>query len=1225
MTSFAQYTLQDADVTISDGIIQECTYSGGDTYIIIPDQLYGQTVTGIADEYSNDGVFANMGIIQVDLPSGMQNIGEYAFWGNSIETVNFSNCPGLETIGLGAFHSNNFTEVDLSGNANLISIGSTAFFTQQGDGLTSVDLSGCTSLEIIESSAFSANQIESLNLGSCPSLVEIGIGAFSNNQLTVLNLSGCTSLLKIGGYAFNNNSLSGFSLPVNTQYSSFGWVDANENQYDGGDFVSDFIVEYWVPVTYTIQDADVTIVDGVITEFIYDYTETSITIPETLQGQTVIGIADDNTEGVFEANGITEVFFPSTLQFIGNRAFYGNDIVALNMDDCTQFERFGKKSFEGNDITEFPVCPESLILIDDYAFRGNKLNDIDLSGYEELERIGDYAFELNFDGYYGALDLSGCISLEEIGVGAFFQAYLNSVDFSECESLRTIENTAFYQNYLTEVDLSSLTALEVIDVNAFAWNSITNVDISTCESLYKIGYWAFDNNFGLSQIQLPAEPSTYYYFWRDNNDITYSGEDIINDLTLSYEMPVYVLSDEDVVVTNGYITECLVDFPIGRTYLVFPDILDDQPLWGIADGDYIVGNSYGIFEDKDIERVYMPSTIKKIGDYAFKGNVITNLPLGGYADLLQIGVEAFADNLITIMDFNAYSLTVIDEYAFYNNQLTDVDLNNASALKVIGDYAFVSNSISTLTLNNADQLQHIGEYAFAINSIVNFVLPTPDISGYNFNNWTGTNSSTYAGGATASNLNIGYNADLSAIGHSLTFTVTDGVLPIESAYVTLETFGTRLTNEFGEVVFESVEDYELNYNVCAFNYDDKSGSITMSGVNNFEDVVLAPSAYDVVFNLYDGLSPAGTSNINFDGVDYSVGTGHLVIEDVSPGTYVYTVTSDFYSEVSSTLDVVAVDVEETVHLDRVYSVNFTITDGTNPIEGANINFDGLDYFTNATGLVSVLDLTEGSFDYSVSADGYNTFSSSVTISDDDINLEVALDAVYTLTFNVTDGMNPIANADVTFNGSDYTCDGFGHLVLEDLVAGTYDYIVTSTDYSVVNSSVTLDSDETLNIVLELVYDIEFYVSDGTLPIENASIDFNDEVLTTNIAGFVTFNNVPAGIHTYIVSADGYQNSSGMLTVDDDLTETVTLISVGVDQFISQRISVYPNPTSGQLNFAGVESNARVEIFNQTGQLVVEFMTDDDFMFDISDYPAGVYTIRYCPDSSNMVVKRIIKE
>ncbi|PLX07894.1 MAG: hypothetical protein C0596_09145 [Marinilabiliales bacterium] len=310
ISSFAQYTLQDSDVTITDGVIQECTYVGGDTYIIIPDQLSGQTVTGIADEYSDDGVFANMGLIQVDLPSGMEYIGEYAFFGNSIETVNFSNCPDLEKIGIGAFHSNSFIDVDLSGNINLISIGSTAFFTQQGDGLTSVNLSGCTSLETIESSAFSANQIASLNLSSCTSLVEIGIGAFSNNKLTVLNLSGCTSLLKIGGYAFNNNSMSGFSLPVNTQYSSFGWIDENNNQYDGGDFVSNFIVEYWVPVTYTIQDADVTIVEGVITEFIYDYTETSITIPEILQGQTVIGIADDNTEGVFEGKGITEVFFP---------------------------------------------------------------------------------------------------------------------------------------------------------------------------------------------------------------------------------------------------------------------------------------------------------------------------------------------------------------------------------------------------------------------------------------------------------------------------------------------------------------------------------------------------------------------------------------------------------------------------------------------------------------------------------------------------------------------------------------------------------------------------------------------------------------------------------------------------------------------------------------------------------------------------------------------------
>ncbi|PLX07892.1 MAG: hypothetical protein C0596_09135 [Marinilabiliales bacterium] len=815
--------------------------------------------------------------------------------------------------------------------------------------------------------------------------------------------------------------------------------------------------------------------------------------------------------------------------------------------------------------------------------------------------------------------------MDEIGVGAFFQAYLNSVNFTGCESLRVIGNSAFYQNYLTEVDLSSLTALEVIDVNAFAWNSITDVDISTCESLYKIGYWAFDNNSGLSQIQLPSEPSTYYYFWRDNNDITYSGEDIINDLTLSYEMPVYVLSDEDVVVTNGYITECLVDFPIGRTYLVFPDILDGQPVWGIADGDYIVGNSYGIFEDKDIERVYMPSTIKKIGDYAFKGNVIINLPIGGYADLLQIGVEAFADNLLTILDVNAYSLAVIDEYAFYNNQLTDVDLNYATALKVICDYSFASNNISTLTLSDADQLQHIGQYAFALNSIVNFILPTPHVSGYNFNNWTGTNSSTYAGGASASNLNIGYNADLSAIGHSLTFTVTDGVLPIESAYVTLETFGTRLTNAAGQVVFESVEDYEYDYTVSAFNYDDNSGSITMYGANDFEDVVLNPSAYDVVFNLYDGLSPAGTANINFDGVDYTAYSGHLVIEDVSLGTYAYTITSDFYSEVSSTLDVVAVDVEEIVHLNRVYSVNFTVTDGTNPIEGANINFNGIDYLTSATGMVSVSNLNEGTFEYSVSADGFTTYSNSVIVSDDDVNIEVALDAVYTLTFNVSDGSNPISGANINFNGTDYVCDAVGQLIIEDLTEGIYSYTVTSDGYSMVSDNIDLYADEVLTIVLDLVYDVEFYVTDGVLPIENATVELDGETLMTNYAGFVTFNDIPAGTYIYYISASGFEDYSSGLVVDGDITETATMAIVGIDQFINPNISVYPNPTAGQLNFAGIESNTRIEIFSQTGQLIVSFERSYDFNFDISDYPAGVYTIKYYPDNSNMVVKRVIKE
>lgn len=1224
LSTFAQYTLQDADVEVIDGVIESCSYAGGETSIIIPQNLDDQIVVGIADFYN--GIFSEMGLTSIQLPTTMEFVGAYAFYQNEIVNVNFSNCPNLERIGIGAFNDNLITEVDLSDNQNLVLIESGAFFNQDlGTSLTSVDLSGCTSLIRIEGSAFSFNEISTLSLNSCTALEEIGNSAFSSNELNLVNLSSCTSLITIGTGAFSQNNIAGFSLPVNTQYTQFGWIDNNDNYYDGGAYVTDLAAEYWIPVIYTIQDADVIIVDGVITEFNYDYTETSITIPQVLQGQTVIGIEDNAGVGVFEENGITEIIFPSTMQFIGDRAFKGNEIASLDLSQCPSLVRIGISAFESNNMEQLVINNlEAISVIDNYAFKSNNLGDIDFSNNIGLTEIGNDAFCLNSNGYYSTIDLTNCSSLLTIGYGAFCSSQVNQIIFNGCTSLTIIRNGAFYQNSIVELDFSPLTSLEIIEPSAFAYNTLTSVSFENCTNLYQIGYWVFSENADLNSFQLPDNPDASYYYWRSSDGNTESGGDIVSDFDLAYVMPVYTLKDEDVTVVEAYITECLVDFPVAETHLIIPDVLDNQPIYGIADGA-----GTGVFEDKDIVLVKLSNTIKKVGDYAFKGNVITNFPMGGYTYLLQIGVEAFADNQLTTLDVNGYSLTVIDEYAFTGNQLTEVNLNGATALRVIGDYAFVSNQIHTLTMNSANHLQYIGEYAFAINTLVAFTLPTPDIAGYNFNHWMGTNSSTYAGGATASNLNIGYNANLTTVGHSVMFNITDGTNPVEGAIVSMGEYGIRTTNSSGIAFFESVIDGDHYFEVNALGFDvygTAAAMITMVGIDITEDVVLTPSVYDVVFGLYDGLSPAGTSIINFDGVDYTVGSGHLQIEGVSPGTYAYTITSDFYSEVSSTVDVVAVDVNLDIYMERVYTVNFAVTDGTDPIENANVNFDGVDYITNASGLVSVLDLTEGLFEYNVSADGYSTYSSTVTVLDNDLNIDVVLDAVYILSFNVSDGMNPLANANVIFNGTDYVCDAAGQLVLEDILGGTYDYTVSAEDYSTINGSVTLDSDETVNIALEFVYDIEFFVSDGTLPIENASIDFNGEVLITNVAGFVTYNNVPAGIHTYIISSTGFQTTSGMITVDGDLTETVTMASVGVDQISLQSISVYPNPTVGYLNFDGIDSVVTVEVFDETGKQVGLYKENANFTIDMTDYRAGLYVIRLMSEESNEVVtKRIIKQ
>ena len=116
-TKTKYYTLKDADVTIKDGIIIDCTYDFENKNIIIPNKLQGQEVVGIGDY-----VFSYRGITNVQLPPTLLSIGEDAFSSNNLTEVTIP--PNVTFIGGYAFEDNSLTEVTIPEG---VSIGDSAF------------------------------------------------------------------------------------------------------------------------------------------------------------------------------------------------------------------------------------------------------------------------------------------------------------------------------------------------------------------------------------------------------------------------------------------------------------------------------------------------------------------------------------------------------------------------------------------------------------------------------------------------------------------------------------------------------------------------------------------------------------------------------------------------------------------------------------------------------------------------------------------------------------------------------------------------------------------------------------------------------------------------------------------------------------------------------------------------------------------------------------------
>lgn len=88
-------------------------------------------------------------------------------------------------------------------------------------------------------------------------------------------------------------------------------------------------------------------------------------------------------------------------------------------------------------------------------------------------------------------------------------------------------------------------------------------------------------------------------------------------------------------------------------------------------------------------------------------------------------------------------------------------------------------------------------------------------------------------------------------------------------------------------------------------------------------------------------------------------------------------------------------------------------------------------------------------------------------------------------------------------------------------------------------------------------------------------------------------------------------------------------SNSVDNVNKQAINVYPNPTSGELNFSQVfntTSDAVANVYDITGKVVMtknfgtQFAGTNNFQLNVADLPAGTYTLEFITNDNRGVSK-----
>ena len=278
----------------------------------------------------------------VKLPSSIVSIGEYAFHGCGLTSLDLSNCTNLRTIGNDAFSENKqLTEIKLP--ASITGIGG---FSDCN--LTSLDLSHCTNLKTI--SGFDGNSnLSAIKLPASITMIE----GFDKCSIKSLVLSQYTNLEKIRGFADNSN-LSEIKLPASITEIG-GFSDCNLTSLDLShctnlETISGFannsnLSEIKLP-------ASITGIGG-----FSDCNLTSLDLSHCTNLETVSGFADNSN--------LSAIKLPASITMISG--FDRCNLTSLDLSHCTNLKKIRDFAFYNVEVSVLKL-PASIEHIVSYAF-----------------------------------------------------------------------------------------------------------------------------------------------------------------------------------------------------------------------------------------------------------------------------------------------------------------------------------------------------------------------------------------------------------------------------------------------------------------------------------------------------------------------------------------------------------------------------------------------------------------------------------------------------------------------------------------------------------------------------------------------------------------------------------------------------------------------------------------------------------------------------------------
>lgn len=409
----------------------------------------------------------------------------------------------------------------------------------------------------------------------------------------------------------------------------------------------------------------------------------------------------------------------------------------------------------------------------------------------------------------------------------------------------------------------------------------------------------------------------------------------------------------------------------------------------------------------------------------------------------------------------------------------------------------------------------------------------------------------------------GWEAEIKGfVGYNYQTTISDTKGLIEGASVELDD-RTETTGADGIAKFYNVPE-GINYLLkISAQYHEDYDTIINLFENTSEEINLGASKYEVRFNLSDEDGNTINGDITFDGRTLTTSDGIATFSDVEYSlNETYTIQSYGHIDTTASL-VVNENLSKNIILKIVrHDIKFVISDGTDPIVGAYVDFDNKEISSSIDGIALFENVKmDTTLNYTVRKTGYKNLTGTLD-SDKDSTLNLVMNpgvATFNVTFLVSFETKPIYNAQVILDKDTLYTNTTGVVVFKDLLeANDIPYKISKEHFNNILDTINIAGNN-INIDTVLTYEsyeIGFSINNGTNPIEGAIVSFDGKSGTSNSNGECTFDVIYSLNKEYHISKDKYHEVSGMINVDEGktITKTMTLITYNVTFNVTDALS-----------------------------------------------------------------------